>query len=231
MLAMTTSWVRTPSGRTKHTLVFAVRWTLNLSTTKIKITWDASHPTGTVNAAQRHFPPPTPHSLPELEAAALKYGAAVAAWCHSQLGRQVGNGECWTLAHDALAATPGAFVSQTYTHGACIFAWCPPHEPARSVTRLMPGDILQFWKAKFEVCDDATGRVVGWGSAGDPDHTAVVVDATNNNVVKVLEQNVGGKKQVQFGQYKLQAEMREGRVRVFRPVGESYASFDAEWVE
>ena len=53
------------------------------------------------------------------------------------IGKQVGNGECWTLAHDALdkagAKRPGQDGLSAYEFGKKV-----------SLSTLKPGDILQF---------------------------------------------------------------------------------------
>lgn len=213
------SWTRSPSGRTKHTLILSLLWTQNLSYTLIRLTWDGSAPATTVKAEQRHFPPPPPLSAQELHTLEVR-GHEIVEWCEQRMGTQVGNGECWTLAHDALEATAGLMSSQQTAHGACIFSHYPPSAPrqAESVD-IRRGDILQFQNAKWVYPGG------GWTTAGAPDHTAVVTDAWKEGgawVCEVLEQNVGGVKRVQTGKYHLGSgsNMCQGGVRVFRAVEE-----------
>jgi len=211
------SWTRSPSGRTQHTLLLSLLWTQNLSHTLVRLTWDGSAPAATVRAEQRHSPPPPPLSRQELRTLEDR-GHDIAEWCEQRMGAQVGNGECWTLAHDALEAAAGLMSSQQTAHGACIFAHHPPASPRQTEgVGLRRGDILQFLNAKWVHPDG------GWAAAGAPDHTAVVTNAWKEGetwVCAVLEQNVGGIKRVQTGEYRLGAGsgMCQGAVRGFRAV-------------
>lgn len=203
-------------------------WTLNLSSTKIKLTWDASAPAETATAQQRHFPPPQPLTAAELEQLVPK-GREIVAWCEERHGTQVGDGECWTLAHQATTATSGIMESQRTSHGACIFSHHAPGQAEEAGVDIRAGDIMQFWKAEW------TFEGGGWKKAGDPDHTAVVVGATRDSngswVCQVLEQNVGNAKHVQHGEYVIgtNSGMHDGAARVFRPVWEGMVNIDTEW--
>lgn len=53
--------------RKTHTFTGAIRDNTLLSTTRIRLTWDASNPSMTVKSEQRHSPPPNPLSPQELE--------------------------------------------------------------------------------------------------------------------------------------------------------------------
>ena len=114
----------------------------------------------------------------------------------SQIGKQVGNGQCWTLAADALRAA-GAEPPKGYTFGTEI--------PLQSI---QPGDILQFTTARF----DEPGY---WAIMGTPNHTAVVYSLGDRTFV--LHQNVGGKKFVQTFDLDFD-NLTSGRVQAFRPV-------------
>lgn len=228
----TNSWERLPSGRTRHTLIIAIMWTLNLSQTKVRLSWDASAPAATVKAQQRHSPPPIPLSEHQLEELADRNGPEIIGWCENRIGEKVGNGECWTLAHGALEATPGVMASQQASHGACIFSHYPPSAPnftRRADIRI--GDVLQFWKAKWVFSGD------GWKTAGNPDHTSVVIGARKELgredawTIQVLEQNVGGLKIVQRGEYEIGSDMgmSQGGVRVFRPVYGDWLDLSTDW--
>jgi hypothetical protein len=155
------------------------------------------------------------------------------------MSKQVGNGECWTLASDglkAIAATCSArgqepcMSSQSYIHGVAVYtlvpATTPDPNPGRSVMEagVGRGDIVQILSAHFKSKD---GMRQAW--AGDPDHTAVVTSVDGNGVLSVVEQNVGGVKRVQVGSYDL-SEMFKGEVRIFRAVGESWLGpLDPRW--
>jgi hypothetical protein len=119
-------------------------------------------------------------------------------------GKQVGNGECWTLADRALANAraqrPGTGGLGRYDFG-------------RRLGRgeaLLPGDIMQFEKARFE--HRGSGGT-SWQSL--PRHTAIVYRVSGTRVT-VLHQNVGGKRTVQVSVINL-AERTQGTVQVYRP--------------
>jgi myosin tail region-interacting protein MTI1 len=158
-----------------YTAIFAIRWTPDLSRTFLRVTWNSSDPARTVSAKQKHLPPPTPLGQGELEKAAGIYGNPVVRFCELNMGRQVGNGECWTLAHDALEhtqgiITPKVMVSNGTSHGQCIY-----HRDAQSTISgrledVRRGDIVQYLECKFERRQG--GRLVHSESAGAPDHTS-----------------------------------------------------------
>lgn len=245
MHSFISSWERLPSGRTKHTLVLVIRWTINLSTTKIKITWDASAPGATARAEQKHFPPPSyPPSQKE-------WGERIVDWARARIGQQVGNGECWTLAADCFSSlqeedeaigTEKIMTAQGTSFGLCIFSHYPSlqHQPSiLSGFALKPGDVLQFRSARW-TRRDSSGRVVFEMRAGAPedsegckDHTAIIetvhYDPQGGIKLGVLQQNSGGLKSVTRGEYVLGTEMIEGGIRVFRAVADGWAEFEAGW--
>jgi hypothetical protein len=155
-----------------------------------------------------------------------RYSNATAAWCESKMGRQVGNGECWTLAHDALAAV-GAMPSQSLIHGSLLYTYIPPAspEPQGGILEagVARGDVIQLLKAHFQSKDGSQK----W--AGNPDHTAVVTAVEPKSVLRVVEQNSGGVKVVKKGSYDV-SELVKGEVRIFRAVSESWVGkLDAKW--
>ena len=158
-----------------YTATFAIRWTTDLSRTFIQVTWSSDDPRGTVRGRQKHFPPPTPLGPTDLEKCAGLYGPSVVRFCQGQLGRQVGNGECWTLAHDALefvqgVVQPKCMVSSGTIHGQCIFRREGTSTTFGALEGVRPGDIIQYLECKFERRQN--GRVVYSSSAGAPDHTS-----------------------------------------------------------
>jgi cell wall-associated NlpC family hydrolase len=114
----------------------------------------------------------------------------------SQIGKQVGNGQCWTLAAEALRAA-GAEPPKGYTFGTEI-----------PLQQIQPGDILQFTTARF----DEPGY---WAIMGTPNHTAVVYSLGDRTFI--LHQNVGGKKYVQTFDLDFD-NLTSGRVQAFRAV-------------
>ncbi|KAG9232754.1 putative altered inheritance of mitochondria protein 3 [Amylocarpus encephaloides] len=205
----TTSGWSSNGVRKTHTFSAVVQDNGTLARTNIHLTWDASNPGLTVKAQQRHTPPPPALSRYELDDCRQRYSERVASWSESMKGRQVGDGECWTLANEALKA-----VALTY------------HNPSRSAQEagVARGDVLQILAAVFKSKD---GLRTSW--AGDPDHTAVVTGIAHDGKLSVVESNVGGVKKVQVGSYDL-SEMTKGEVRIFRAVGESWAGpMDPNW--
>ncbi len=135
---------------------------------------------------------PTPP--PGGEAVGLNKG--VLEFAQRNFGRQVGNGECWTLANEALIAA-GARKANGYTFG-------------RGIPRgdLTPGDVLQFKSVRLE-------RGNRFWTLGAPHHTAVV-EAVAGNVVTVLHQNFGTRNVTRFT-FDF-GDQVQGEVHAFRPV-------------
>jgi hypothetical protein len=123
-------------------------------------------PTAAAGAA---IEPPPPNPAP--------MNAAILAFARENFGKQVGNGECWTLADKALKVA-GAKAPDTY-------AWGRPLDPAKD--EIIPGDVIQFTKARLETKD---GR---WFNLGTPQHTSIIEKVVSPGVYHVLHQNVGGK--------------------------------------
>lgn len=153
------------------------------------------------------------------------------------MGQQVGNGECWTLANEALKAVAAECVarreepcmpSQGVIHGGLIYSNLPPKpvDPPGGVEAagVARGDIVQLLSAHFKSKD---GLRQSW--AGMPDHTAVVIGVERGGILNVLEQNTGGVKKVGKGRYDF-SEMVKGEVRIFRAVGDSWLGpLDPTW--
>ena len=167
------------------------------------------------------------------------YSDAVATWCESKMGRQVGNGECWTLADEGLKAvaqnckahgTEPCLPSQSYIHGALIYSFISTDSTNPEAlggileTGVARGDVVQILSAVLKSRD---GRRTGY--AGDPDHTAVITSVEANGILKVVESNVGGVKNVKRGSYDM-SELVKGEVRIYRAVGESWlGKLDPTW--
>jgi hypothetical protein len=109
--------------------------------------------------------------------------------------------------------------SQSYIHGSVLYEHIYPHASTPSDVRkagVARGDIMQFYKSVFRRRDG-----MGVSSAGNPDHTAVVMEVEKGGVLRVLEQNMGGRKIVGYGRYDL-VELSGGELRVYRPVARGY---------
>jgi len=166
----------------RYTAVFGVRWTSDLSRTFIRVTWSSDKPVSSVRGEQKHFQPPPPLGLSELERAAKIYGGGVVQFARTNMGRQVGNGECWTLAHDALefmqgTTSPKVMVSNGTIHGQCIYSRDATRTLSGSLDMVREGDIVQYLECKFE--RRVNGRVVYSSTAGVPDHTSYTLSLWN----------------------------------------------------
>jgi hypothetical protein len=116
-----------------------------------------------------------------------------------RIGEQVGNGECWTLAADALVDAGGAR-PRGYTFGEEI-----------PLSRVVPGDILQFTSAKWELRTPAGRLRVETG----PRHTAIVRRVDGSRIL-YLHQNWGGVRRVGEGELDT-AALASGTVQAYRP--------------
>jgi len=147
------------------------------------------------------------------------------------MGRQVGNGECWTLAHDALefvrdTITPPVMVSNGTIHGQCIYQHDGASHLSGRLEDVRCGDVVQYLSCKFE--RKQNGRIVYSSSAGAPDHTSVVIGRMDRTI-NILHQNVGGVRKVQTGEL-IVDEMVSGKLWIYRPVWETWAgSVQPKW--
>ncbi len=120
----------------------------------------------------------------------------VVAWARARIGQTVGDGQCWTLAERALAASGGR--TSTQIMGAVTtsqnYVWGSP--VADLANGLRPGDILQF--RNYRWTDSSTVRTThpdgSWSQTGGGvqtrnHHTAIVETVVSPGVVDVLEQN------------------------------------------
>lgn len=185
----------------------------DLSVLRIELQWPPSDPSQ-VQVEETSGFPPKPMSQQELIQQSETFGDGVASWAEAQRGTRVGDGECWTLAKEALVqGTDGkAMPSQGYVHGALVLSQKGSAVEA-SFDMMRRGDIVQFEEAAFagQASQSRTG----------PHHTSIIT-SVNHATILVVEQNVGGSP-VQDGSYNLQ-QMTTGTVRVYRPVF-------AAWIE
>jgi hypothetical protein len=142
------------------------------------------------NAAGPNAKPANPlASVPLLNRRVLQYSL-------SQMGRKVGNGECWTLAAQALRQS-GARGANNFNFGQEI-----------PLARVQPGDILQFKSARFDFGNS-------YYFFGTPDHT-VIVSGVQGSKVSILHQNFGKKIVTKLTiDFK---NMTKGKVWTWRPV-------------
>lgn len=128
-------------------------------------------------------------------AAATQLGQQILSFATQHLGQQVGNGECWTLAADAMKAA-GAQRPDGYVFGDEI-----------ALRDMRPGDILQFTTARF----DEPGY---YAVLGAPNHTAVVYSIAGDRVF-MLHQNFNGKRTVSTFDVNF-SNMTSGQVKAYR---------------
>jgi|ERR1043165_4592632 hypothetical protein len=138
-------------------------------------------------------------------ATTLSLNAKVLQFAQSHIGQQVGKGECWDLANEALAVAgarqPGHGGYSTYTFGTPL-----------ALSSIRPGDILQFENVNFK----HTNPNGSWNSNSFPHHTAVVRSVSGGRV-EILQQNVNGDRHVRMGTINLGDRQPGGSLRAYRP--------------
>jgi hypothetical protein len=136
-----------------------------------------------------------PEDLPALNSKVLQFAK-------DHIGKQVGNGECWALAHDALEGA-GARVPGSPGVGVKDFG--------RHLDRgekALPGDVIQFDNVLLESPDGTTVTAAV--------HTGIVLQADKGKLL-LLHQNWNGVRKV----VKLDLSrfmLKKGKLQVFRPV-------------
>jgi hypothetical protein len=140
---------------------------------------------------------PATKPIPELNQKVL-------AFAKEHLGKQVGNGECWTLAADALGAA-GAHRPASDGYSSTTFG-----RKLTAKEKILPGDVVQFEKAKFvhNVRGNSSWEIF-------PHHTAIVARARGLDVT-LIHQNYRGRRTVHQMELNL-ADRTEGTVDVYRP--------------
>jgi hypothetical protein len=149
-------------------------------------------------------------------------GEKVVAFCQEHKGEQVGDGECASLANEALRAAGargrGADRPQKgdYTWGEQVF-FIEGGESGQKMegksSEIRAGDIIQLRDVKFK-----GRRPGGTYSMTFEHHTAIVAGVEDGGrTVHIFHQNFGGKKVVMNATYKL-GDLKEGWLRFYRPV-------------
>ena len=160
--------------------------------------------------------PETPGSLPASIGSVDQWHAApivansgipdlnvrVANFAIAHLGKTVGNGECWTLAQEALTAA-GAQSPDDFVFG---------RELVQN-EKWLPGDIIQFTSCRFVEIRPFSQSTFDLGL---PNHTAIIYSA-QNGVVVIIQQNSNNDKRVQTQTLNF-ANMVSGRLKVYRPL-------------
>lgn len=129
---------------------------------------------------------------------AAELQAKIVAWCKAQIGKQVGNGECWTLANESFNECGGK------RPGGDLRVWgrkldFPKESP-------QPGDIVEYRSASFSD-----------GGRTGPEHTAVVTGTSGKKgVLLICEQNWNGVKKVREVEFD-PATLVSGEMMFYRP--------------
>lgn len=251
----TWSWEQDFTG-TRKILICAVRWTDTLATTKVRVAWKDSNPRGTVETQQIHIQPPAPLSERDLLDAHKAYGQNIATWAEAVVGTTVGDGECWTLIHQALLNLADTYrqfgkeasrISQGRNHGHCILileaSSLGSNTGLFQLADVRPGDILEMKSAHFKIIEEAPAirevKQEEWGrwQKGPREknirlaHHTAVVTRVDGDVITVVEQNGSVPMAVGFESYNLE-QMVRGEMKIFRVIGESWCdNLEATWDE
>lgn len=149
-------------------------------------------------------------------------GGQVVAFCQSQVGKQVGNGECCSLA-DAALESANAQGHSGSAPGADDYSWGDlaalieakgktNYDREVQARKARPGDIIQFRDVVFRGSNGRSSY-----SSQALHHTAVVVAVTGyGKQIQILEQNSAGRRFVTKGALNVD-DMREGWMRVYHP--------------
>jgi hypothetical protein len=163
-------------------------------------------------------------AAPKKKAEALPLNDKVLDFARKKLGEQVGDGECWTLANDAVLAAGGkssSSYSDSPATGDYVWGELVLGVSAKSGKRtedagkkaVAPGDIVQFRDTKFN------GPRPGGGtySMSAEHHTAVVAGVSpDGRTFQILHQNWNGKKTVAEATLATR-DLKEGWIKVYRP--------------
>src|SRR5258705_9557696 len=149
-------------------------------------------------------------------------GQKIVGFCQEHKGQMVGDGECASLANQALRAAgakgrgPDMPNSGDYTWGEQMF-FIEGGETAQKsegkCTDIAAGDIIQLRDVKFK-----GKKPGGTYSMTFEHHTAIVAGVEDGGMtVHIFHQNFGGKKVVMNATYKL-GDLKEGWLRFYRPL-------------
>ncbi len=139
--------------------------------------------------------PPVSPPVPFLNAGVLEF-------VRRNMGQRVGNGECWTLAAEALKFA-GAEPAQQYTFGRAL----------SKNEQWVPGDIIQFTSCVFKY---KVGNSTSIMKAGAPNHTAVMW-GRDNGLPVIAQQNHNGVKTVDLQTIDLDSLIK-GKFQIYRPI-------------
>lgn len=123
---------------------------------------------------------------------------------NSMMGRQVGSGECWDLAQEALDQN-GADWERPVTFGILL-------NPDTDIIRA--GDIIQFLSVRL--VERLPNGAIQTQTIGMPDHTAVIFKVLGKKHYELAHQNINGVRTVLVSEINL-AHIVSGSFRIYRP--------------
>jgi hypothetical protein len=137
----------------------------------------------------------TPSTAPGGASKAQRTG--IVAFCQSNRGKKVGDGECWSLANEAFKQTGAR------RPGSNLRVWGRQLNLKRESPQ--PGDILECDRTRFSD-----------GSYVPSKHTAVIVSVNSPSLVRIAEQNFAGKRKVTERDLDLNG-VKSGSIYIYRP--------------
>ena len=148
----------------------------------------------------------------------------ILAFCRQHKAEQVGDGECSSLADQALkeSSAKGRSAEKPnkgdYVWGEPVYAQITGEaKPEGKRTDIKPGDIIQFRDVKLAGKDGPNRTyTMSFGH-----HTAIVAAVENGGAtIRIFQQNYGGKRVVMDGVLHLN-DLKEGWLRFYRPVAKA----------
>lgn len=143
---------------------------------------------------------------------------AILSFCKANMGSKVGNGQCAVLLSEAIKSIkakrfPPSGVDADYVWG--TFVCQIEANKLGDVSKIRPGDLLQFRDASFKGTRKS-GNSTRWWSYSAGHHSAVVTQVGNSgNLISVAESNINGVLQTQRGYYDFK-DLKSGWIRVYR---------------
>ena len=135
----------------------------------------------------------------------LDISGSILSFVKNAMGKTVGSGECWDLAHEALDAS-GADWGRPFQFGLQL-------DPNRDEIR--PGDIIQFKSVRIVKELENGGKF--FNTIGAPDHTAIILEVAATKRYRIAHQNSDGKRYVITSEVDLNF-MKSGKFWIYRPV-------------
>ena len=230
------------------TVIGAIQWEDQPhSITKIRVTWQSNNIDGTVKGEYKHVPIASgkqrrmsgeQHDIltaSQRKLASEWYGRHVFDFVARHVGSVVGDGECWTLARQALVEAGKKAVAEGHeppmvslgrVHGECVLEWAAESQidvvASLKLAKVAKGDILEMNGARFYKEKMLFGMLKETTTVNMGNHTAVV-ESVEGSKIKVVEQNANVQGRVTRGEYEL-SEMLSGKITIYRPVGQSMGS-------